>query len=140
MNRSPLAKASSALVSILLFLQATILLASAYALAVIFRGARNAHPTDPLPGFVWWYLGAACIFLVAAFAYLLSPTRIRQWFIVLAVISLGYGSWVCLTSFPILLTWSGLLHGDFVALEAASGAVFCAIGAAGILDWKIRRL
>jgi hypothetical protein len=139
MNRSALAKASNALVFILLLLQATIFLASAYALAVIVRGARNAHPADPLPGFFWWYLGTACIFLVAAFAYLLSSMRIRQRFIVLAVISLGYGSWVSLTSFPILLTWSGVLHGDFVALEAASGAVFCAIGAAGILDWKIRR-
>lgn len=127
------------LVCVLLSLQALIFSEEAHSFAVIVRGAQNVSASDPLPGFVWRYVAVACLFIVAAIAYVLTPERIRQWFVVLAVLSFVYGVRDYQQSSSILLSWSGIFRGDIVALETGSAVVFCALGIAGILDWKIRR-
>jgi hypothetical protein len=139
MNRKTLEKISTAFVFVLLVLQAIIFFEEAHSFALIFRGAQNVSTSDPLPEFFWRYVSAACLFLLLAIAYVLAPMRIRQWFIVLAGLSFVYGIRAYQQSSSILLSWSGIFHGDIVALGAASAVVFCGLGFAGFLDWKIRR-
>src|ERR1700687_3983648 len=120
MNCQTLEWGSTALVFVLLLLQALILSEEADSFAVIVRGASNVSASDPLPGFVWWYAGVAFLFVVAAIVYVVTPARIRRWFVVLAVLSFVYGIHAYQLSSSLLLSWSGIFRGDIVALETGS--------------------
>ncbi len=122
----------------LLLTEAFFYFATAYALASIFRGARNVGPSDPLPGFVWWHVTAGLALFGLAVAYVFNVIRIRQWFVLLALLSLAYGIVGYRQSSQVMLSWSGIFHGDLVALGAASAMVFCALGIAGVLEWVVR--
>lgn len=105
----------------------------------MFRGAQNVSANDPLPQVVWQYAVAGCLWLTAGIIYLLNPMRIRRWCVVLAVVALFYGLQGYRQTEPILLSWSGIFHGDFVALGAASAAITCLLGALGICHWALER-
>lgn len=137
-NRRVAGRTLASLIFIFLLVQACLYFEFAYSFTVIFRGARNVLPSDPLPSIVWWYVAAGCVFAALGVIYLFDLARIRRWFVLLAVVSLAYGIWGYQQSSQILLSWSGMLHGDLVALEAASSVVFCALGIAGVSDWAAR--
>jgi hypothetical protein len=122
----------------LLLTEAFFYFETAYSLASIFRGARNVGPSDPLPGFVWWYVAAGLALFGLAVVYLFNGIRIRRWFVLVALLSLAYGIVGYRQSSQVLLSWSGIFRGDLVALGAASAVVFCALGIAGVLEWAVR--
>ena len=139
MNRKTIAKVATWLLAGLLGLEGVYRFAMADSLAALFRGAQNVRPSDPLPALVWWYVAGGFLWLAAGTVYLLNPAHIRRWSVLLALPALIYGIHAYRQSSPLLLSWSGIFHGDLVALGAASAVGFCLLGALGLLQFVLDR-
>jgi len=139
MNQNTLTRVLVFLILLLAALQAVYCFAVAHSFASMFRGAQNVRVSDPLPGFVWWYVAYGCLWLGAGAAFLLSSMRIRRWFVPLSVVALFYGVKGYEHTAPFLLSWSGVFRGDIVALEAASSVMFCLLGVLIFLHWVVGR-
>jgi hypothetical protein len=139
MNRKILTKVLAWLVALLLAAEALYCFAVAASITSLFRGAQNVRPSDPLPALVWWYVAGGLLWLIAAIVYLLDLARVRRWFVLLAVPALIYGGQGYQRSTLMMLSWTGVFHGDLVALGAASTVVFCLMGVLGILYLVIDR-
>src|ERR1039458_6198753 len=119
MNQKTLSRVLVYFILLLLVLQSLYCFEMASSFASMFRGAQNVRPADSLPRMVWWYVGAGCLWLGVGVAFLFNTMQIRRWLV--------------------LLSWFGVFHGDIVALETASAAIFCLLGIVGFFHWVVDR-
>jgi hypothetical protein len=124
---------------LLLVLQSLYCLEMASSIASMFRGAQNVRSSDSLPRVVWWYLAAGCLWLGVGAAFQFNALRIQRWFVLFSVLAVFYGLRAYQQSSPVLISWSGVFHGDIVALETASAVILCLMGVAGFLHWAVSR-
>lgn len=120
-------------VTALFFLQGLYFAYLALGIAMLYRGASNVDPGAALPFSVWRFAGLALLCAVVGGVYWTGSFGIQSWIRGVAIVCLAYGAWSTLTGFPLVLAWSGLWHGDVVALGVASGVAFIAIGIIGLL-------
>lgn len=129
----------TALILSVFLILAALYFATAHSLAVLYRGAENVLPSDPLPAFVWHNVAAAATILLLGFAYFFRLAYIRRWFVVVSTLALVYGIHGFLQTSPAILSWSGIWHEDLLALEAARDLFFCVLGTAGLAASVMRR-
>jgi hypothetical protein len=139
MNQKTLSRVLVYFILLLLVLQSLYCFEMASSFASMFRGAQNVRPADSLPRMVWWYVGAGCLWLGVGVAFLFNTMQIRRWFVLLSVVAFLYGLKGYRQSAPVLLSWFGVFHGDIVALETASSAIFCLMGIVGFFHWVVDR-
>ena len=90
-------------------------------------GAQNVTATGPMPPALWWNVLVGVLCGGAGVAYALSET-FRGSFVPLAVLSIVYGTWSASSSYPLMMSLIGALHGDAIAIAVLSGVAFVLVG------------
>jgi hypothetical protein len=123
----------AAATAVLLTLESIYFLWFGYALARLFRGARNVSPSDPLPEAVW--TNAAIGVALVGFAVLYArSTAIRRWAFLPGIAAVLYGCWGAWSGYPLMASPWSAFEGDAIALGVLSGVGFAAIGVLMLLE------
>jgi hypothetical protein len=127
------------LVVLMLAIEGLYCLLVADSIKSMFQEAQNVQTSDPLPHLVWWYVAAGCLWLAAGIAYVPVFARLRHWLALVSVPALVYGLQEYRQISPFMLSWTGIFHGDLVALETASAVTLCLLGVLTLMQVLLNR-